>query len=217
LFLLYTNRCGSNFVAQALASTGELNEAGEFFNADAILAHSRRLQLVSLQDYFCRLPELIPCDGWLASKLAVVHVDILREAGILDAVLGRSHFILLDRQDELAQAISRCIAWQNQRWTSEQPRSIPDEALDYAREHIDQQIRQIQFEKGRLYRFMADVGGKPIHFTYEAFVAQPQRHLDEIAARLGLPAMQLDRSRIRITRQSNHVNDAWRARYLAGD
>ena len=194
-----------------------MNEAGEFFNGETIVAHSRRLQLRSLHDYFCRLPDLVPCDRWLAAKLAVEHVDLLREAGIVDAVLERSHFILLDRQDQLAHAISRCIAWQNQRWTSEHPRAIPDAALIYAREDIDEQIRQIQFERGRLYRFMADIGGQPIHFTYEAFVAQPQRYLDEIAARLGLPAMKLDRSRIRITRQSNHVNDAWRVRYLAGD
>jgi LPS sulfotransferase NodH len=135
----------------------------------------------------------------------------------VDAVLDRSHFILLERQDQIAHAISRCIAWQNHRWTSEHPKSVPDAALVYSRKDIEEQLRQIEFEKGLLYRFMTEIGRAPIHFSYEAFVAQPQRHLDEIAARLGLQAMTLDRSRIRIRRQSNHINDAWRARYAAGE
>ena len=216
LFVLYINRCGSNYLSQALASTGLLNEAGEFFNADTVLAHSREQRLTSLQGYFAYLPQLVARNGWLACKLAIEHVDLLREAGILDVILPRSHFILLERQDRLAHAISRCIAWQNHRWTSEHPSDVRDECLIYSRQCIEQQLYDIELAKGHLYRFIAESGQSPIHFTYEAFVAAPQEYLDRIAARLRLPGLPLDRSRIRIERQSNRVNEAWRRRYLAG-
>ena len=36
LFLCFTNRCSSNYIAKSIASDGQLNVAGEFFNADTI-------------------------------------------------------------------------------------------------------------------------------------------------------------------------------------
>lgn len=216
LFLLFTNRCGSNYLAQAIASSGLINEAGECFNAETILHHVRQAKLQSVQDYFRLLPQLVTRNEWLCAKLAVEHVELLSTSGILRTILGRSHFILLERQDRLAQAISRCIAWQNHRWTSEHPASKPNSSLQYSRDAIEEQIREIRFANGTFYRFLTDIGKVPLHFTYEAFVAEPQVHLDLIAARIGLPRLTLDSSRIRIRRQSNDVNEAWRLRYLAG-
>ena len=217
VFILYSNRCGSNFLAQALASTGVLNEAGEVFNSATILQHARAWHLTSLQQYFCFLPSLVPHNEWLATKLAVKHLYLLKEGGILDAIAGRTRFLLMERRDRLAQAISRCIAWQNLRWTSEHPSRVPDACLVYSRAGIAQQLRQIEVENGLMYRFLAGFGSPPFHLAYEAFVAEPQSHLDEIAAWLGVRGMTLDASRIRIKRQSNAVNDAWRRRFLAGE
>lgn len=41
VFLCFTNRCGSNYLAELLASTGALNPAEEVFNGDTIAEHVR--------------------------------------------------------------------------------------------------------------------------------------------------------------------------------
>ena len=216
VFLLFTNRCGSNFLAQILASTAQFNEAGEFFNAETILSHARERRLASVQDYFSVLPTLVPHRGWLATKLACDNLSMLVETGIIDAVADRSHFILLERQDLVAQAISRVIASQNLCWTSEQERSVPDECLIYSRSLIEDQIHQIRQENGYLCRFLASRSIQPLHFAYEALVKRPQDHIDQIAKRLQIPRLEVNPSLVRISCQANAVNRAWRKRYDEG-
>ena len=216
LFILYTNRCGSNFLASALASTGQLPQAGEIFNAETVRGHAQQRRLGSLRQYFTHLPDFVPHTAWLAAKLAVSHVDLLTEAGILPRIRSRTRFILLERQDRLAQAISRSIAWQNQQWTSEQAKAIPDAALVYARPCIEQQLRQIERENGLLYRFLTDAGATPFHLSYEALIADPASTIRAIGDWLGLPGLRFDPSRVPLTRQGNAVNAVWRRRYLQG-
>ena len=216
LFILFTNRCGSNYLAQALASTGRFNEAGEFFNADVITVHARRNGLRSVQEYFRFLPRLVASNGWLVAKLGPENIDILDEAGILQAVHGRSRFILLERQDRLGQAISRVIASQDLRWTSEHDRLVPEADLIYARARIDEELARSEQGNGYLYRFLSASRIAPLHFAYEALADRPQEHLDEVARWLGLPGLNLDPARIRITRQAGITSDIWRGRYLAG-
>jgi LPS sulfotransferase NodH len=174
LFLLFTNRCGSNYLAQALASTGRFNEAGEFFNADVITFHAKQRGLRSFQEYFTLLPHLVASNGRLVAKLGPENIDILHEAGILRAVQSRSRFILLERQDRLGQAISRLIASQDLRWTSEHACLIPQADLVYARVRIDEELRLIEQANQYLYHFLSASRIAPLHFAYEALIEAPQ-------------------------------------------
>ena len=216
LFLLFTNRCGSNYLAQALASSGWFNEAGEFFNADVIMLHSRQNGLRSVQEYFGFLPHLVAANGWLVAKLGPENIDVLDEAGILQAVHARSRFILLERQDRLGQAISRVIASQDLRWTSEHARQVSEADLIYSRVRIDEELARIEQGNGFLYRFLSTSGIAPLHFAYEALTERPQAHLDEVAQWLGVPGLGFDPARIRISRQAGPTSAVWRRRYLAG-
>ena len=217
LFLLFTNRCGSNYLAQALASTGRFNEAGEFFNADVITFHAKRNGLRSMHEYFSFLPHLVASNGWLVAKLGPENIDVLEEAGILATILGRSRFILLERQERLGQAISRVIASQDLRWTTEHARLVPERELRYSRARIEEELARIERGNGLLYRFLSVSRIAPLHFAYEAFTDSPQAHLDAVAQWLGLPTLVFDPGRVRTGRQSGAVNEAWRRRYLAGN
>jgi trehalose 2-sulfotransferase len=135
----------------------------------------------------------------------------------LAAIHGRAHFILIERQDRLGQAMSRLIAWQNDRWTSQQQARVPDEALVYSRGAVEREMTAIMQETYALFCFFAHNGLAPMHVTYEAMIANPDATLDAIAAWLQRGPLQADLSKIGITRQANHINAAWRQRYLAGD
>jgi LPS sulfotransferase NodH len=209
LLVLFTNRCGSNFLSQILASTGWFNEAGEFFNAETVREHARAQKLGSLQEYFSFLVKLVSQNGWIASKLTVDGLEVLAEAGILTGILQQSHFILIERQNKIAQAVSRVIAAQNQSWTSEQIKRVSDDHLEYSRSRIQDELGQIELETAWLYRFLRDVGAAPSHIAYEALVTTPQAHLDELTARLQLPKLTYDPTRVRIARQANTINRSW--------
>src|SRR5438552_256405 len=101
IFICFTNRCGSNFIANSICSSGYLNLAGEFFNADAIIGNCRALELTSISEYFNWLTYREGKNGWLVSKLAVGHLEILTRAGIFDQIFDISRFVMVDRKDKL--------------------------------------------------------------------------------------------------------------------
>ncbi len=106
LFLCFTNRCGSNYLAQLLATTGAFNVAGEFFNAPTVLTHAQERGLRSLPAYFSALSTLVPHTGRIAAKVVIGQLVTLADAGILDALRDRATYLFIERRDRLSQAIS---------------------------------------------------------------------------------------------------------------
>jgi LPS sulfotransferase NodH len=212
VFLCFTNRCGSNYLAQLLASTGAFNEAGEFFNAETVLEHAAALNLRSLPAYVAALPSLVPPHANFAAKAAPDQLVMLADAGILDAMAPRATYLLLERQDTLAQAISRVIATQNRQFTTAHQSTVPDSALIYDRAAIDTERAKIAHANAAFYVFFAANGIAPVHITYEALVRRPQAAMDELGGRLGLK-LQAHSDRVTISRQSGAITAAWRARY----
>lgn len=217
IFLCFTNRCGSNYLGQLLAATGQFNEAGEYLNAETVIHHASRLADPSLRAYFARLPGMVARHGWLAMKAGIDQLVMLSDAGILREVHARAHYILLERRDRLGQAISRCIAAQTGRWTSEHASDVPDSALRYSRAAIAQEMRSIEEATYGFYSFFAANRIAPLHLMHEDVLADPATALARIGAALGLGALRVDPSGVRIARQANAVNAAWRDRFLAGD
>lgn len=216
LFLCFTNRSGSNFLAHLIASTGVLNTAEEVFNAPSMEMHVAAHDLHSLSGYVNFLCRRLNMSGWLTAKIGIEQLIMLTEADVLDQIIDRSHFILIERQDRLAQAISRLVAIQNQQWTSEQRAVMPEEALIYDRAIIQRQEAQIAEQIFGFYRFFASNGLVPKHLAYEAVMQRPQEHLAEIGAWLGFDPFIGNLGALPIQRQTSTVKQAWRARYDAG-
>ncbi len=210
LFLCFTNRCGSNYLAHLLATTGAFNEGGEFFNAPTVLEHAAARGLRSLPEYFSVLPELVSHRGRIVAKASVDQIVMLVDAGILPALGPRARYLLLERQDRLGQAISRVIASQNGRWTTAHASDVPDSALVFDRAAIEAEIAKIAHGNAGFYLFFAANGIVPLHTTYEAVVADPAPVVDAVAALMGTGRLRARPGRVRIGRQANAVNEAWR-------
>jgi len=210
LFLCFTNRCGSNYLAHLLATTGAFNEAGEFFNAPTVLEHAVARGLGSLPAYFSVLPELVPHRGRIVAKASVDQLVMLADAGILPALGAQARYLLLERQDRLGQAISRVIASQNGRWTTAHASDVPDSALVFDRPAIEAEIAKIAHGNAGFYLFFAANGIVPLHTTYEAVLADPGPVVDAVAALMGTGTLRARPGEVRIGRQANAVNAAWR-------
>jgi LPS sulfotransferase NodH len=215
LFLCFTNRCGSNYLGYLLASTGAFNEAGEFFNSSVVLMHAAARGLRSLPEYFSALPTLVPHRGRIAAKASIDQLVMLADAGILDALRGRATYLLMERRDPLAQAISRTIAWQNGRWTTTQESDVPDSALVFDRAAIELEMAMIAYDNAAFSLFFAANEIVPVRITYEALLADAGLAATAEGAAMGLAGLCPQPDRVPIARQSNAINAAWRANYLA--
>jgi LPS sulfotransferase NodH len=216
LFLCFTNRCGSNYLAHLLATTGAFNEAGEFFNAPTVLEHAGARGLRSLPAYVSVLPALVPHRRRIAAKASIDQLVMLADAGILPGLGGRAHYLLLERQDRLGQAISRVIASQNGRWTTAHASDVPDSALRYDRAAIDAELGKIALGNAGFYLFFSANFIVPVHTTYEAVLADSAPVMAMLAAAMQLPKLVARPNKIRIKRQANAINAAWRNAYRDG-
>ncbi len=216
LFLCYTNRCGSHLLAELLSSTGGFNHAGEFFNSDHVLREIRRHDLADLAAFFDHLCRSVARNGMLVAKLAVSHLAMLAEAGILDGVLPRARFVLLQRADRLAQAISLSIAAQTGQWTSYmQPRAAADGLLFSARE-IDTIIDDIVGQQAMFEQFFARNGVHPHIVLYEQLCAEPDLCLASLGRWLGVGELRAQPEKLTAQKQAGDLNRRWRDMYLSG-
>src|ERR1700761_8861368 len=118
VFICFTNRCGSNFVAEAVASDGRLNVGEEFLNYDEVIRVVKNQNLSTIQEYFSGVSLHNRKTSYFVSKVGIAHLNILHVSGIMADIVGRSKFIFIERSDKLDQAISHLIAEQTGIWAS---------------------------------------------------------------------------------------------------
>ena len=123
VFLCFTNRCGSNFVAQSMASNGVISQPGENLNFDTVISHSRCNNFSSYVRYLIWLIELEAGSSRIFSvKCSAGQLIYLFNLGIIDQ-FNSPFFVMIKRLDMLKQAISLSIASQTHQWTSSQTSS----------------------------------------------------------------------------------------------
>jgi LPS sulfotransferase NodH len=221
LLMCFVNRSGSFHLAELLASTGRLPLAEESLNAEVVVAAARRHGLGSFPAYLghlaraAHLADSGSAGGWLALKVGVHQLRLLCEAGFLDAVAPRLRFLLVDRRDRVAQAVSRAIAEQTGSWAAFMP-ARPGAAPVYDRRRIEAAVGEIaDFMRG-FEAFFAANAIAPVRVVYEELVARPQAEVDRVLAELGMPPAPIDMSRPRWRSQHGALNVAWRQQYLSG-
>ena len=214
LFLCFTNRSGSAYLIDLLATAGITAQALETLNAAAVLSYCREYGVQSLQTYFEHIVRRDARDNIYIVKVATEQLRLLTEAGILSQIGDSAEFLFMHRADKLGQAISRTIAEQNNRWGWNSPSDFPDDRLEYSAERITQHIYDIGILNQAFDEFFAFNGITPISVEYERLRSQPQHELDEIAGRLRLPAATFDPARLTSRQQANAINHSWRSRFL---
>ena len=214
VFLCFTNRSGSNYLADALASTGRLNLAGELLNGEAVAADTARHGHASFADFFAAHMRWRMVDGRVAMKVATMHLELLGRAGVLEHCRETARYIFIERSDRLAQAISAEIAWQTGQWTTHTTVEVPIERLRFSRERIARLIDGFAEDNRQFDLFFGLNGIVPAHVVYEHLVADPQAQVRAVGAALGLPDLRMDPARITVQRQAGALNARWRELFL---
>ncbi len=215
VFLCFTNRCGSNHLGDLLSSTGMFERPDEALNAEAVLPECRQRDIRSFPEYFEHIVRRDAKGDLYIVKSSIDQIILLSETGILDQIIDRTDFLFLRRTDKIAQAISRTISDQNRRFSWAAPALVRDDELVYSFKEITWQLRYVIKCNSCFDEFFSFNGLAPINVEYERLVNDPQTELDEILRRLRLPRSKIDASKLWHRRQSDHINQAWRLRFLS--
>jgi LPS sulfotransferase NodH len=214
IFVCFTNRCGSNYLCDLLASTHWFNRAQEWLNSDVVLERCQRAKITSLEQYVCEIARENAVSGQLVIKVAAEQLAMLLEAGVLDKVLEQSMFIWVQRADKLSQAVSLAIAEQNQQWAWYVPAQVKDNELKFSVERIAEHITWITTQNLAFDRFFAFNGLKPLPIFYESLIDHRTAIIDQIKGAVGQPSLVIDTSVLELKPQAGEINRQWRQAFL---
>jgi LPS sulfotransferase NodH len=215
VFICFTNRCGSNFLADLLASTRRFQRAEEMLNGEKVLANATLHGHRSLQEYFAwHVRTRVTGCNIVAAKLAIPHLEVLGDSGLLDQIAERSRFVFLKRDDRLAQAVSFEIARQTGRWSSWAPAGPNERRPRYSARRLREAMATIAKSNELFEAFFAGNLIEPVRLVYERLVAEPESHVRQIGRQVGLD-LRVDTAQLEFKLQAGPLNAEWHSRFVA--
>lgn len=210
-----TFRCGSSHLAVSLWQTGRLGAPFEYLNYEnEMRILYSRLKAESPQDYLDRLIERrTTANGIFGIKAHFHHFQAaLQQNSCLLEALRPLHFVYINRQDELAQAVSLAKAFQTRAWISlMRPSRV---RLFYSREFIDECREEIRTQKTDWECWFRDHGVSPLRVDYEDLLGQPTTVADRVLNLLGARDDTPTKVSLpQVEKQSDSTNLAWITRY----
>lgn len=213
VFICFTNRSGSNLLAEALNHCGVMPRAREYFNIPSVKKFVEERGLSTFGEFCGRLAVERGASGLFSSKVGLSQIMLLCDKGMVGKVFLHPCFIHVKRNDLLGQAISFSIADQTKSWTwNQRPKREPI----FDRADIDRKITGISTANARFEEFFAINGIVPYRITYEDFIDAPQAEIDGIAHWLGRPSGRFSRDRVKVRQQADARNLEWKQRFLDG-
>ena len=177
---------------------------------------SRKRGFESFAAYFATTAAEKARNGHFVVKASIGQLAVLAAHGILERILPHSRFILTERMDKLAQAISWQIAAQSGVFTSHDSTANRPEPV-YNRDVLRHDLEGLTQLHATIALFMALNGIVPLHLTYE-FLTTRRKQAGRFACEfLGQPALEIDPTKVKMKRQATRRNAEWRERFLSGD
>lgn len=207
LLLLFTNRCGSNWLAELLYATGLTGWTEEFFN-DAYVFEACALGGITSFDAYIHFLPHVPLQSrpFFTTKLSWDQLWFLTRCGVIPGIISTPVFVNVVRRDRAAQALSLHLALRTGQWKSYwnsginaecDPFLVSDRDLLATMEALS--ISQMNFD-----RYFLEHGITPLVVVYEDLQQDPLGCLDRLLVATGLAESgrwKIDTSQIRVQRQ----------------
>jgi LPS sulfotransferase NodH len=201
--LCFSNRCGSNFIAQAIASDGRLNAPGENLNFDVVIRHSDQRAFTSFLEYWQWLTNAAKSDlGLFGCKASAGQLLFLCEEGVLKR--DRVRFIHVLRRSTIDQAVSLFIASKTKKWTSTQVGMEVD--IQYSPDELVSIIQNINLQNAAFNTIFQLLNVQPLVMYYEDFVEDPENGVKTIGSFLGVDDLRYVPHRVAYAKQADHRN-----------
>jgi trehalose 2-sulfotransferase len=201
-------RTGSSLLCNALIATGQLGVPNEYLSTngnDSAVPKDPKMQIANI------LSTGTTANGIYGAKVFCHHFD---SAGGINWIrhLPNPHFVHLERQDALGQAISFAKASQTRQWNSNMvKRGTPqyDEGL------ILHLLATIAHDRARWLMFFARNGLTPLQLTFDQVVSSLPETVKLVADLLDVDILESELvDLVKVAPQSDSVNLEWRDRFL---
>ncbi|WP_395337661.1 Stf0 family sulfotransferase (plasmid) [Novosphingobium sp. BL-8H] len=189
IFILFTNRSGSNLLASCISSSNNFNTPAEFLNHDEVeKALEIDPSLRTVGDYFSAIALNDNVDGTFCAKLSCDHLFVLCASGVMAQIVNKSTFVLIERSDKIDQAMSLILAVKRNIWSAckERPETIAETHNVEVQDIIDV-CYSIVDQNNILESFMIDSMASSLKVLYEDLVVNPISCLDRISEKIGKP------------------------------
>jgi LPS sulfotransferase NodH len=153
-------------------------------------------------------------DGWFGLKIHWHHFErwFVSTGWPVEDLLRPRAWVLLTREDRVAQAVSWHRALISGRWASEQRASFP---AVYDRRAIQRRLDVIAAHETAWRAWFATRQITPLELRYEQVIADPQAAVRAVLTAIGVDAPPSSGA-LPMTRQADDTSAAWIERFRAG-
>lgn len=210
VIITFDSRTGSHVLCHYLGETRLFGRPGEYFNrhgrGEDYPRHPRSQLKIAKQ-------RSTSADGVFCFNIDPHYFDRVAPHLDMERDLPNRHFINLEREDLLGQAISLVRARQTGQWSTED-KAFNAELL-YRPDDIATAMRDLSLRRERWNLYYARNGIRPLRLTFEEVVRDPIEVVSRVCRHSGIDWTLSDLPPPpSYRRQSDHVSAEWRARFL---
>ncbi|QXI65767.1 hypothetical protein CP157_03559 (plasmid) [Paracoccus marcusii] len=205
IVLAFTNRSGSNLLAEFLRQTNLMSGFGEYLNRETVIKQSKQNKIRSFPDYLQFLGLKLTRDGQaFGVKASAEQLKILSDWNI-HRMFSQTYVVHIRRDDILRQAISHWIAWQTGQWTSLQPKRSVELTFDGSK--IMKIVSDVIEANNAIHIHCARQNLNYISVSYQEVIADPKAVVSRIFDFTELDISNWNPVQPRLSKQSDGVND----------
>lgn len=214
--ILFTNRSGSNYIAELISSSNLFNLASEIFNSDEVIRVCKMNEISSLSEYAQKIVAHNAINNTFFVKVSTPHLFLLERGGLLPCVFSERKAIWSRRSDLIAQSVSFFIAEKTGRWASYQEGSArPLSVEDYDFPRISYFYDLISDQERRLDDFISDNQISCLDINYEELCLDPLSGMSLISNHLEIGKLKPDFASVKTAKQSGELNLYFAERFSA--
>lgn len=213
--LCFSNRSGSNVLAECISKDARYGRARECLNGDEVVRVAEARKIGSFSDYLYSVVQTDMGTGRIFGlKASWQQLAFLITSGVMENCLHGAKVVHIRRRDVIGQAISLSIAKQTEQWASFLD-SVGDK-VEYRESEILEFV-QAACNSNAMFDALFELHGmNPIRVVYEDLVRDFVGTTHEVWRGLNFFAdvCEFDSDDIEMKRQSGSLNDVFRAKLL---
>jgi LPS sulfotransferase NodH len=212
--MLFTNRSGSSLISEHMRASPYFGGFGEPLNHQFVKEQSVRRSTTSFLEYLQNVQRQHTANGELfGMKASVDQALMLMRSRVIPDYYNDVRWVLIERRDIVAQAISMYFAGQSKQWRSDQEGKAAIEP-EYDFERLRLQVQMLSQRYVAMKSFCAVFGIEPYRITYEDFAVDPLAGAQALAAHLGVSNAAIDSSKVSTRQQRGDRNADFIQRFL---
>jgi len=213
--MLFSNRSGSSLISEHMRASPYFGGFGEPLNFKFVTEQMSKDGEKSFLGYLQKVHRQHAGEHKLfGMKASVDQALMLMRARVVPDYYPDVRWVLIERSDLVAQAISLYFAGRSKQWRSDQAADQEYEPV-YDFERIRQQVQALSQRYAAMRSFCAVFGIKPYRIVYEDFAVDPLAGARALATHLGVADAEIDAGKVSTRKQRGDRNAEFRERFLA--